>query len=167
MEDLSKLAGKINKLKSEIEEQLSKRFRAEFGQEYYVVGLKGDVCGVVEENTEFDQYNYEVGNYFRSKEEAEQKIKNRKIEMQLRDLAFKLNNGVLVDWANCNQTKYAIVYDYTLDCYSSNKKELGLRLRSFNYFKNSAVYCLNSSFLDQAKVVIGEDTLIEYFKNYQ
>lgn len=165
MEDLAKLTEKISKLKGEIEEELSKRFRALKGEEYFVVGMKGDICKVTEENTKFDNYNYETGNYFRSEEEAKQKIKHLKIETKLKDLALKLNNGNFVDWNNTSQTKFSIVYDYSEDPYERNKK-VGLRLRSYNYYKKADIYCLNSSFLEEAKREIGEEELEEFYKNY-
>lgn len=166
MEELTKLSEKIKELKSEIEQKLSKRFRALKGEDYFVIGMKGEICKVTEEEKDFDNYNYEVGNYYRSKEEAQAELNRQKTKIKLKDLALKLNNGRFIDWNDTNQTKFSIIYDYSDDPYNRGER-VGLKLRSYNCYKKSDIYCLDSCFLEVAKREIGEENLIDFYKNTQ
>lgn len=49
-----------------------KRWRAEIGEIYWRISAKGNTSVTEEYNTETDDYCYNYGNYFRTKEEAEQ-----------------------------------------------------------------------------------------------
>lgn len=107
-------------------------------------------------NSEFSTTNYDLGNYFQTKEEAKKTFEKIKIYTQLKDLALRLNNGEEIDWENGNQIKYFIYYENrykkiftTAACWS---KDLG------------QIYCLDKNFLDVAKQKIGEANLKKLFE---
>lgn len=74
---------------------------------------------------------------------------------ELQDLADELNEVEPIDWDNRNQIKYSIIFDFV-------EKTLGLnhcyRLKGLN------IYSTNKHFLEIAKERIGEERLIELFK---
>lgn len=75
---------------------------------------------------------------------------------QLKALAEELNIKE-VDWKNLNQAKYSIYLD--------NSEPEKLRENVLYYSKSIGdIYCTNQNFLDIAKQKIGEENLINLFK---
>ena len=75
---------------------------------------------------------------------------------QLKNLAEELNTEE-VDWKNISQAKYSIYLD-------SSKPEK-LRQNSLFYSQSMGeIYCTNKNFLDIAKQKIGEENLMNLFK---
>ncbi len=89
-----------------------------------------------------------------AKNRAEEK---RKIYIQLKNLAEKLNKGQKIDWDNKKQKKYFIYYDY-------NKKKLKEGYN--NMCRNQGtIYCVDINFLDIAIKEIGEENLLKLFED--
>ena len=148
----------IEKLKKEEKEEskkVSKVWKPEFDEFYYMVEADGEVL----ENVWFDEddgeKNYNMGNCFKTREEAEKVVEKLKIYTQLKRLAEEINTEP-IDWENENQSKYHIVYNhgtnYLLKLYITNMQSLG------------EIYCTNSNFLDIALERIGEEKLLKLFK---
>lgn len=156
IEELSK---ELEELRCELDKEKSnncKRYRANCGERYYYYGSTGMVSDYYENNDDLDTNMYVMGNYFKTKEEAEKVVEKLKIYTRLKDLTLRLNKGEELDWENENQRKYFIYYDnhnkeiYTICNYYS--KELG------------QIYCLDKDFLNKAIKEIGEENLKKLFE---
>ena len=110
---------------------------------------------MMEMNDDQDDGSYEIGNYFRTKEEAEKVVEKIKIYTQLKDLALRLNQGRKVDWNSSVQAKWHIYYDH-----NDSLTTIG----NYRYQDLGQIYCLDKNFLEIAKQEIGEENLKKLFK---
>lgn len=74
-EEKEKLIEIVNKINEKY--GISKRWRAEDFKRYFYINSVGDICPSTEEKQNLDNERYELGNYFKTEEEA-QKIINSK-----------------------------------------------------------------------------------------
>ena len=155
-EELKREVGKLDIQIKELEEQEKKckRWRGNQNEKYWYISSDSIVNHTMEMNDDQDDGSYEIGNYFRTEEEAEKAVEKIKIYMQLKDLALRLNKGKKIDRTNSNQYKYHIYYEpgglATADAYCY--QDLG------------QIYCTNSDFLEIAKQEIGEENLKKLFE---
>lgn len=97
----NELEEKIRKLKlNEINE---KRWRAENGDSYYYILSTGETHEDRDIGGAWENGRYNVGNYFRTKEEAKRTAKKIKIYMKLKELALRLNKCEEIDWQDYTQ----------------------------------------------------------------
>lgn len=159
MEKLQELKKKYKELGEEIERLEKKRdvWKPEKDEEYYVIDPDGDVYSDNWANMDTDELVYEIGNCFKTREEAEKAVEKAKIYTQLKRLAEEENTEP-IDWTNEKQTKYYIAYECHPDehelreCYTLTLKIAGI------------IYCTNGNFLKIAKERIGEKNLLKLFK---
>lgn len=159
MDSLEELKKKYEELGKEIErlekEKKNKRWRARYDGEYFFVNSECMEDNSTEWRDETDDARHQIGNYFKTREDA-QKVANKiKTYVELKQLAEELNGDEKISWLNCFQTKYYINYAY---CYDD------FRLEGANAFKSYEIYCLDKNFLDKALEQIGEERLKELFK---
>ena len=136
------------------------RWRAKEGEEYWTL----DACVAIPYKNEekyclMDNSHYKLGNYFKTKEEAEKYNKHLIITQKLKDIALRLNNGVEIDWSEEDQDKYNIYYSH-----SDDSLNLGTQ-RNCKLFES--IYCLSPKFLGVALDEIGSKELREYIKKCQ
>lgn len=162
MEKIEKLELAIQQLQRELEElknkETPKRWRGKKGDDYYYISSLCHVEKSFETKVvpEVDERRYEIGNYFKTEEEAKQKLEYIKTEQQLKDIALRLNEGVEIDWEREKQWKYYIEYSFEDKMFTTDY---------WNTFKQQGtIYCLDKDFKDTAIAEIGEDNLIEYLK---
>ena len=97
------------KVKQEVEEveEKPKRWRAERGEMYWYVNEIGMIFRVTECSTGSDDYFYNSGNYFQTKEQAEEYQKKLILQQEYKDwCAFDC------DWHDENQIKYFSYYSH-------------------------------------------------------
>lgn len=153
-----KLQEELDKLKQQIEECDDEKTDRVFEGNiyYYIDDISCCAEGSIEENTPIDNDRFETGNYFKTKEEAEQYIKNLKTKMKLKRLAKRLNKGVEFDWEDVTQRKYYI------KCYLSERE---LQCDWVVTHQSARIYCLDKDFLNIAIQEIGKQALIDYLKS--
>lgn len=159
-EQAKKLQEESDKLNKQIDSMPDKvvprRWRAEDKKFFWYVGSDGCILNSLDHRTNDDDKRYSLGNYFKTKEEAEEYRDNLLTKQKLKDLALRLNKGVKIDWNNDSQIKRAMSY-----------KEISNELYSTTWCEPryiGAVYCLDANFLNIAKREIGEDKLIKLIK---
>lgn len=158
-EQVRRLQEELDKLNEQVESMEDKneaRWRAKKGDKYSFVTDAGDISRVLEVNDEADNFRYLTGNYFETKQEAEEYKENFIIKTELKDLALRLNNGKEI-WSDTEQIKYYIHFSY-----ARNKLECNLQNGCPHL---GEIYCLDDAFLKIAKKEIGEDKLIRLFKS--
>ena len=154
-QELKKLENKINELENKGNNKY-KRKRLKRGEIFWYLDEFGEVGETYESYSKEDDFNYNVGNYFKTKEQAENYIEKLLIEQELKDIALELNKGEETDWENSNQDKYYLGFDYykdEIDYYVNNRSK-----------KQGAIYCLDKDFKDVAIERIGEERLTKYLK---
>lgn len=134
------------------------RWRAEGRNKFYYLNMNNSSI-IESEDSGWANMLYNIGNYFKTKEEAEKYKQNLIIAQKLKDIALRLNNGVeinLKNWMDVGRQKYKIV----LKPYS----DILLQAISTSIVDLNQIYCLSSKFLETAIKEIGEKELIEYIK---
>ena len=145
----------IEELKeSQEEEQEHKRWRAIKNEDYYFILANGSVDTNNEDCSLYDNKLYDIGNYFKTKEEAEKNVEKIKIYTKLKDIALRLNKGKDVDWSNTSQTKFCLYYR---DCKIQQDAKW-----AFHFL--GEIYCLDRNFKDEAIKEIGEENLKKLFE---
>lgn len=147
----------IEKKIDEIEKQESKvRWRAKEDEIYYYFNVFGEIRANRDGRYKMDADIYNLGNYFKTEEEAENVVEKIKIYTQLKDLSLRLNKGLKISWDDFTQKKYYIGFNYPSNTlmrwYANNSQDIG------------QIYCLDSDFLDIAKQEIGEENLRKLFE---
>lgn len=118
---IEKLKNEADELKKEIKKEIKKenkfkRWRAESGEVYYCFG-KESVCIHYEKKDDTDESIYNIGNYFKTKEEAEAYKLKLLYTQELKDLALRLNKGWKPNWENSNERKCNICYSFESECF--------------------------------------------------
>jgi hypothetical protein len=169
IEQLDKQAKEIQAKIDELKNSENKcvRWRAKYNEEFWFIdeigGIQSLIIGKYENKSHYyylEQFCFQVGNYFKTKEEAEKYYKNLIITQKLKDIALRLNDGKVIDWNNHDQEKWTIVIHH-----SDYENKLKLSTENFLELKyQGSVYCLSDKFLETAIKEIGEKELIEYIK---
>ena len=155
--ELEELDTQIKELKeqNEIKEDY-KRWRTQEGKSYWYIDSDCEAFKEFERNDDYDNARYEIGNYFRTKEEAKKVVEKIKIYTRLKDLALRLNKGEKIDWDNSTSAKWSIGLSNSNNalqcCYAYKGQDVG------------QIYCLDPDFLNIAKQEIGEDNLKKLFE---
>ena len=129
---------------------------------YYYINIFGKICNCPDDKNKqelLSDFLYQTGNYFKTKEEAEQYKSNLIITQKIKDIALRLNNGVDIDlnyYCDLIRPKYKIV----LKPYE-NKLIQSISTSTVDLCQ---IYCLSDKFLETAIKEIGEKELIEYIK---
>ncbi len=148
---LLKLIEKANKPKN-------KAWKPEIGERYYCI--RCDTWNMINSynwnDDSYDKRCYEIGNCFRTKEEAEFALEKQKVFTELKRFALE-NNECELDWNDNEKSKYFIVYNN----YLRNK----IQVESLCYTKygGNNIYFSSMKVAKKAIEIIGEDRLKKYY----
>ncbi|MFR1944936.1 MAG: hypothetical protein ACLS20_06520 [Faecalimonas umbilicata] len=146
-EQLMKLIEKSNGSKRNV-------WKPEGNEKYFFVSG----CGVINSckwiNDTTDNGYYEIGNCFKTKEEAEFALEKRRVEVELHRFAEE-NNECKIDWKDENQNKYYMYYNNV-----TGEIEDSVLYRSKIA---GVVYFSSIKILEQAIQVIGKGRLKKYY----
>ena len=159
MNKLEELEKKYEELGKEIEKlksQSGERCRADFGCEYWYIDDGGDIISDDDNDWGCDEHRFNIGNYFKTEEEALKYVDKILIYNKLKDLAERLNDGETINWNDSNQQKWRIYFD-------TSAKRLDYEY-NLTYKCLAEIYCLNPDFLDRALEEIGEEDLMKLFQ---
>lgn len=109
---------KVEQLKDEFISKLEddkKEFELTYpeheGTLYYISNASANICDIYFfDNDNFSKNVFEHGLYFKTREEAEQQLKERKLLFKLQQWAKEKNDGWKPDWSNYDN-KYVIYYN--------------------------------------------------------
>lgn len=163
LEELKKkyeeLGQKINELENNLKNK-NNRSRVNNDCEYYYINyINGDleIDSDKEINCKIDDSRYNIGNYFKTKEQGGKVLEKLKIYTKLKDLADRLSEDDPVDWSNINQDKFYIYYSHRRNSLSQDSCCYTHPIGS--------IYCTCTDFLRVAIKKIGEEELKELFEN--
>lgn len=144
-ETLLKLVEKGNKL--------NKRWRGKVNNSYYSISHYGEVMYNRESESVYDNGFYKIGNYFKTREEAEFAREKQLVYQKLKDYALEHNTEV-IDWNNLNQKKCLIGYThYDNELFITSRQEIE---------SPNTVYFTSEKIARDAIKVIGEDKIKKY-----
>ena len=126
-------------------------------ENYFFLGDDGGIYPETYLGDRIDLFHFNIGNCFKTEQEAEEYKENLLTKQQLKDLALELNNGVEIDWSDDNQLKFYI--------YSGRFQQDLDQDNNIGCPDVGQVYCIDESFLDVAKERIGEEKLIKLIKS--
>jgi len=123
-------------------------YKPEMGESYFFAWSGGRISSILWTNDEVDQARYEWGNCYPTEEVAEQKTRNRKRLVKMREFAFVPN------FEDNDQNKYLFFMD---------NDDLGFRTTTdLNY--GSPVFFETDEFRYSARIVIGDAGIREMLK---
>lgn len=147
LEQAKELVKTLENKYNELSKPKNVRWRAEKDERYYfLLSNEGFIGHNFEDSRPYNNYQYNTGNYFKTKEEAEKYKNNLIITQKLKDIALRLNG---------KDVPYYFIY---LNSYG----ELTTACQTTKIV--GAIYCTNHKFLETAIKEIGEKELIEYIK---
>lgn len=148
----------LEELKKELEEVLEKVNKKikESEKEYWTVEHDGEIKCDRDFGYDVDIFNKEIGNYFKTKKEAEEYLEDLKVKTEIKNIAKELNADKKIDWDDADQSKYSLMYDYDDSEVTRNHDRV---LKS-----EGTIYCLDSNFMNVCIERIGEERLENYLK---
>ena len=162
-EKIKEIEKQLEELKEQLKEESTKedinyeRKRLEKYEHYWYLDEFGEVEETYESYCKEDDFNYKIGNYFETKEKAENYKERLLIEQELKDIAMELNEDKKMFWSNNNLlSKYYLRYNFDddriiTDCSYGSKIQ-------------GTIYCLDNNFEDVAIERIGEKRITKYLK---
>lgn len=141
------LGKEIERLKQEQNTKIKKRWRAEYQGWYYYISNNGYITPEREDFHLIDDYRYNTGNYYQTREEAE-KARNKQLLLQrYSDFIYEITEDP-IDWSNNSKNKYYLRY-------GGNDIEKGC-----NWYKAQGIlYTTNENLLELAKERFTDDEL--------
>lgn len=137
----------IIKQNPELLKEKKGRWRAERGSKYWTIDTYGGTHSYggtyfyVEDGDTADNKFYNMGNYYKTEEEAQKAKEKQLAVMRVSDAIMDYNDWEEVDWSNSNQYKHYIYYDY-----ANNKFDIG-----------SVLFCTGYCVLPYSKEALTED----------
>ena len=122
---------------------------------YYYIVDNGSISACYYTEYDNDILRVEVGNCFKTREQAEDVVEKLRVIKQLQDYALA-NNKEAIDWNNSDQLKYTICYDHEAKRITNG---LCSRVQS-NPFN---IYFTSRKIAQKAIKTIGEDRIKKYY----
>ena len=156
-EKIKEIEKQLEKLKKQLTEENKKdKYKRKRDDNYWFLNCIGESVMAYDYYEDEDNFNYNIGNYFETEEQAKNYKEKLLIEQELRDIARELNLGEEIDWDNTNQDKYYIEYSFYGD---------GILYSFHSYTKiQGTIYCLDINFKHVAIERIGKERLTKYLK---
>jgi len=97
----------------------NERWRAKRYNKYWFLSSSDNVIDIWEDNDNIDHSNYILGNYFKTKQEAENYKQKLLVIQQTQDWANRHNDNK-IDWNNLKQYKWTFYWSHLLNQYLIN-----------------------------------------------
>lgn len=151
--EIKELRELLEKLEAEkIEEPQLKCWKPNEDEKYWAVANNGDIGSTYWDDDNYDTWFYLTGNYFKTKEEAEEYKKQ--IEYTARYKNYIEEHSEPLDWEDENQEKYCAEY-------GNQEKEITV----YSYFSwkyQGTTYASSEEIIWDAIKEIGEDNFKKY-----
>lgn len=128
-------------------------WKPDYRRKYFYVNECGGIMNSKWYDDSIDADRYEIGNCFKTKEEAEFTLEKAKVETELRRFAEE-NNEYEIDWTDEDQEKWAMCYSY----YYGN-----VYFIDACSYKRNDIYFTSKEIGEQAVNFIGEERLKKYY----
>lgn len=146
-EEIKSMEQTLHELQNELEKKEG-RWKPNCEDEYYCVLSDGNVCPVMYRGLEVGIDRLSIGNYFKTKEEAEFMVENLKVIEELKEFAFEPN------WENSNQKKWYLSYYH-------DSGKIGIYY-AFGAERMNEIYFVTHGECKKAIETVGEDRIKKY-----
>ena len=143
----------------EIVEEKKKYWTPKEKEKYFYIE---DCMGVSDDRNvqaPIDYCRFNIGNFFKTKIEAEHILEKLKVIHELQKFAYENNEGE-IDWKNFNQCKYYLVYD-------TEDEELYVDYAVYCKREPFNIYFTSSEIAKRAIEAVGEDRIKKYYFNVE
>lgn len=143
-----------NQLLKLVRKSTTKVWKPEYDETYYHIITDGKVSNFKWRDDDIDKNLYEIGNCYRTEEEAVFIIEKLKVIAELKRFAREYNERE-IDWNDPNERKYYLSYSY-------NSHKIFVNFTSV--LKESNIYYFTSEKIAQQAIeAIGADRLKKYY----
>lgn len=150
IDNRNKRLNEIDNLIKEIEEQ-GKKWKIEIGKEYYYLNNNGTIGESKFDDDRIDRKKLMIGNYFKTKEEAEFEVERLKIIEELKEFAYEFSDE---EWKNSEICKYSIV----CDC-----RDRSICMCDSYFVKKTDLYFKSLEDMKKAIEKVRRDRVIKYY----
>ena len=143
----------------EIVEEKKKYWTPKEKEKYFYIE---DCMGVSDDRNvqaPIDYCRFNIGNFFKTKIEAEHILEKLKVIHELQKFAYENNEGE-IDWKNFNQCKYYLVYD-------TKDEDLYVDYTAYSKREPFNIYFTSFKIAKRAIKTIGEDRIKKYYFNVE
>ena len=143
----------------EVVEEKKKYWTPKEKEKYFYIE---DCMGVSDDRNvqaPIDYCRFNIGNFFKTKIEAEHILEKLKVIHELQKFAYENNEGE-IDWKNFNQCKYYLVYD-------TKDEDLYVDYTAYSKRETFNIYFTSSKIAKRAIEEIGEDRIKKYYFNVE
>ena len=143
----------------EIVEEKKKYWTPKEKEKYFYIE---DCMGVSDDRNvqaPIDYCRFNIGNFFKTKIEAEHILEKLKVIHELQKFAYENNEGE-IDWKNFNQCKYYLVYD-------TKDEDLYVDYTAYSKKEPFNIYFTSFKIAKRAIKTIGEDRIKKYYFNVE
>lgn len=130
-----------------------RRWRGERHNHYYFISGAGGIGRGREDKVTYDSNRYQLGNYFKTEEEAEFELQKRLVYQELKDYALE-HNECEFDWKNKYQPKWSIFYNNESECLEYND--------FYNMCDITQIHFTSEEIARKAVFTVGEDRIKKY-----
>lgn len=140
----------------EVVEDKKKYWKPKESERYYFIDAYQEGIGNdTNDGTDVDDFRLSIGNYFKTKEEAEHMVEKLKVIHELQKFAYE-NNERENDWNNFSQTKFYLIYD-------SEVNNILVDYSSFTRTNPFNIYFTSFKIAKRAIEAVGEDRIKKYY----
>lgn len=139
----------------EIVEEPIKDWKPKKGDKYYYIGSAGSIFNYYYHKDTLDEAYLNIGNYFKTEEDAKHMVEKLKVIKELRDFALE-NNDKNVDWRDKCTGKYFITYDFY-------DERISIASYIFRNFLPFEIYFTSKEIAQKAIETIGADRIKKYY----
>ena len=143
----------------EVVEEKKKYWTPKEKEKYFYIE---DCMGVSDDRNvqaPIDYCRFNIGNFFKTKIEAEHILEKLKVIHELQKFAYENNEGE-IDWKNFNQCKYKIFYD-------AEDEDLYVDYAVYCKREPFNIYFTSSEIAKRAIEAVGEDRIKKYYFNVE
>lgn len=143
----------------EIVEEKKKYWTPKEKEKYFYIE---DCTGVSDDRNvqaPIDYCRFNIGNFFKTKIEAEHILEKLKVIHELQKFAYENNEGE-IDWKNFNQCKYYLVYD-------TKDEDLYVDYTAYSKREPFNIYFTSFKIAKKAIEAVGEDRIKKYYFNVE
>lgn len=140
----------------EVVEEKQKYWKPKESERYYFIDAYQEGIGNdTNDGVDADDFRLSIGNYFKTKEEAEHMVEKLKVIHELQKFAYE-NNEREIDWNDGTQYKHFLVYDTVCKTICVDYRAY-IKSEPFNIYFTSFVLAM------EAIETIGEDRIKKYY----
>lgn len=149
LKELEEAKAKIAEIEKKIEEKKSEtgRWKPEEGDKYWFINDIGDIYKSEWNNVNIDKERYSIGNYYRTKEEANFAIEKLKVIAELKE------------FAEPKDRKWDGIISHYFFCYDYDEEEIAI---SYNCYWKGTIYFESEEKAQQAIDAVGEERVAKY-----